>query len=105
MAHHGHCTGAIPGDLILSVSDNTDEESLKSELIQLGLWDSQTDLRYVTQGVYAVSLSQEFWFKEEKIIQMIEKESRSLNIRAAELNYYPHSIGEFLKVEELSGEL
>ena len=106
MAHHGHCTGATPGDLILSVSDNADAESIKAELNHLGLWDSQTKLRYVAQRVYAVSLSQKFWFKEEKIIQMIQKkESRSHYNRAAELNYYPHAIGEFMKLEQLSGEL
>lgn len=106
MAHDGHCTGAVPGDLILSVSDQTQKEDIKSELVELGVWDAETDLRYVGQGVYAVSLSQKFWFKEEKVIQMLTaQKSRSKHIRAAELNYYPHSVGEFLKLEGLSGEL
>lgn len=106
MAHHGRCTGAIPGDLILSVSDNAKREDIKSELVELGFWDSETDLRYVAQGVYAVSLSNKFWFKEEKVIQRLTaQKGRSQNIRAAELNYYPHSVGEFLKLEELSGDL
>lgn len=106
MAHNGHCTGAVPGDLILSVGPKSDYQDIKNELIEYGIWDDETDLRTVTSGVFAVSLSKKFWFKEESIIQMLEKQkSRSQNIRAAELNFYPHSVGEFLKLDELSGEL
>lgn len=106
MAHHGHCTGAIPGDLILTGVSGVKAGDIRAELEALGLWDEQTDLRAVARGVYAVSLSKKFWFKEEKIIERLGKETgRTSKIKAAELNYYPHSVGEFFKLEELSGEL
>jgi hypothetical protein len=99
VAHHGHCSGAVFGQAIVTLASGASESALYKALNELELGDYT--LSRIVAGVYRLSLEESSHTFEENLLGQIEGELKKQNlVRSVELNYYQHEVGEFFQLND-----
>lgn len=102
-AHTGHCSGAVFGEAIVTLERGVSPEQLNQALNRLAheLELGAIEIVGVISGVLKIRLVEERHYgSEEALWALLEKElSKQGLVRAVEMNFYHHEVGEFLLLD------
>lgn len=106
MAHEGWCSGAALGQGLITLTSPEKIEDLSHWLIEQKLISSREQVRVIRDDLVTVNFQKDFYFQEEQLINRMNQELVAKGIvKFAELNTFSFQNGEFLKVEELGGQM
>lgn len=103
VAHHGPCGGAVFAQALVTLERGVELSEL---MLALGHLEEKYELssihaQEIIKGVYRLEFGPEVITYEEKVFAALESELKQKNlVRALELNYYQHEIGDFLQLDQ-----